>query len=156
MIVVRDAALSDLPAVLPMMRALKDQHGDPQRDTAASLEQAFIGPARLGMLLVAEREGAACGYATAFHTYETGHAQRGAYVGDLFVAPERRRQGVGQALLAGVAARVRATGGSFLWWVAQPGNGAAHAFYRRLIDIEDPLRAFAVTSEGFLRLAEAG
>lgn len=152
---IREATGDALPAILPLLRALKQQHGDPAADTVETLHAAFLGPARVGSMLVAWAGPQAIGYVTAFPSYETGHAQRGAYVGDLFVADAHRRQGLGRALLAAVAARAAEQGASYLWWVAQPRNTEAHAFYRRLADIEDPLMAFAATGEAFARLVRA-
>ena len=106
-------------------------------------------------MVVAAFDDTLVGYASSLPAFESGHAQRGAYVTDLFVAAACRRQGVGRALLAGLARHARADGRSFLWWVARADNAAAHAFYRRIADVEDPLRGFAATVAAFDRLADA-
>ena len=49
---------------------------------------------------------------------------------DLFVRPSHRREGVGRALLAAVAARVRERGGERLEWAALDWNELALGFYR--------------------------
>jgi GNAT superfamily N-acetyltransferase len=50
----------------------------------------------------------------------------------LFVRPEHRKAGVGRALMAAVAARVRARGGERLEWAALDWNELALGFYTRL------------------------
>ena len=51
---------------------------------------------------------------------------------DLFVRPPHRGAGVGRALLAAVAARVRERGGERLEWSALDWNELALGFYRGL------------------------
>jgi GNAT superfamily N-acetyltransferase len=108
-----------------------------------------------GIVIVAERrqDGALVGYATGHATYETGHAERGLYIGDLYVAPEHRRQGIARALLAAMARAGHATGARHLWLTAQEGNTPAHAFYRRLGSKGERVLAFAVVEQDFLNLA---
>jgi GNAT superfamily N-acetyltransferase len=93
------------------------------------------------------------GYTTLHTTYEAEVGARGAFLGDLYVAPGARRQGLGRALVAAAAASVRAEGGLFLRWTALPGNAAAHAFYRALGAEDEPLRAFTLAHDAFDRLA---
>ncbi len=106
------------------------------------------------IVMVAEGPGGALiGYVTAHPTYETGHAEHGLYVGDLYVAPDHRRQGVARALLAALARQGLARGARHLWLTAKPGNAAAHAFYRRLGGHGETVIAFAVVKQDFLNLA---
>jgi ribosomal protein S18 acetylase RimI-like enzyme len=119
---------------------------------AAALCDAFLGPQALGRLLVAATS--PCGYLTLHPSFETEFGARGAYMGDLYVAPESRRKGIGRALVAAAARQVRAEGGSFLWWTALPKNLAGLAFYQSLGAKGEAVRAFALTRGAFDALAE--
>jgi GNAT superfamily N-acetyltransferase len=103
--------------------------------------------------MVAETPGLLLGYVTLHTTYETTYASRGAYVGDLFVRPERRRLGIGRSLLAAAARAVRDEGGGHLWWTALPKNAAGQAFYARLGAKPETLIAYALADGAFDTLA---
>ena len=117
------------------------------------LTRDIIDDPRTIAIVAATDDGTLIGYATAHATYETGHAERGLYVADLYVAPGHRRQGVARALLAAAARRGHAIGARHLWLTAQEKNAAAHAFYRRLGARGETVRAFAVVHQDFNNLA---
>ena len=60
------------------------------------------------------------------------HAAGEFYVDNIAVAPERRRQGVGRAILSALVDRARALGGSFLSLEVRPSNQGAVALYTQL------------------------
>jgi hypothetical protein len=60
---------------------------------------------------------------------------------------------VGRALLAALAAEARGRGLGFLWWASRTWNTGAHAFFRRVAAVEEPVLAFATFGEPFERLA---
>ena len=93
------------------------------------------------------------GYALAYPSYETGFAERGLYVADLYTGPAYRRQGVARALLSAVARAGHARGVRHLWLTARTANRAAHAFYRRLGGRGEAVVAFAVVEQDFNNLA---
>ncbi len=72
---------------------------------------------------------AAIGYALYFPTFSSFLASTGVWLEDLFVRPAHRRTGVGHALLAAVAARLRERGGTRLEWAALDWNEPALRFY---------------------------
>jgi ribosomal protein S18 acetylase RimI-like enzyme len=151
---IRRAGAQDAAALLALVAALNRDQGDPDDLlTEARLRDDVIGsPTTLAMVAQAG-DGALVGYATAHPTYETGHAERGLYVGDLFVDPAHRRQGIARALLAAVARAGLAQGARHLWLTAKDANTAAHAFYRRLGSRGESVMAFAVAHQDFLNLA---
>jgi len=154
---VRPFEAGDAGAVSAMVEALNIEDGQHRGapPDAAGLRAAFLGADATGFLLVAQAEAApVVGYATGHATYETEFAARGFYMGDLYVAREHRRRGVGRALVAGMAAEARARGARFLWWTALPGNAGAHGFYRALGCRDEPLRAFVLADEAFNRLVD--
>lgn len=148
---IRPGDARDAPRLAVLITALNRAEGNPCLATAEALQRDLIGKA---VVMVAEgADGALIGYATAHATYETGHAEPGLYVGDLYVLPRHRRQGVARALLAAMAHAGHAAGARHLWLTAQEGNTAAHAFYRRLGSRGERVMAFAVVQQDFLNLA---
>ncbi len=154
---VRAAEPRDAEAVAALAAALNAEEDNPRTDLfdAARLRRDFCGAAPAGLMMVAELpDGRLAGYATGHATYETNYAERGLYVGDLYVALPFRRQGIGRALMAGLAAAGRARGAAHLWWTARAGNAAAHEFYRRLGGKGETVLAFACVYDDFARLAD--
>nr|WP_272876047.1 GNAT family N-acetyltransferase [Neoroseomonas soli] len=121
--------------------------------TVAKVEADLIQDASAIVMVAEATDGTLVGYATAHRTYETGHAEHGLYVGDLYVTPGHRRQGAARALLATLARTGHAQGARHLWLTAKDGNTAAHAFYRRLGARGERVLAFAVVEQDFLNLA---
>ncbi|HEY4254285.1 MAG TPA: GNAT family N-acetyltransferase [Roseomonas sp.] len=150
---VRAAAAPDAAALLPLVRAMNQEQGDPQDIVTEADLAALIAEAQVS---VAIRDGVLVGYATGHATFETAHAERGLYVGDLYVVPAERRHGIGRALLARLAAAGQARGARHLWLTAREDNTAAHAFYRRLGGQGERVLAFACVTDDFEALvAEA-
>jgi GNAT superfamily N-acetyltransferase len=96
------------------------------------LREELFGERPVAEALIAERDGEPAGYALFFPTFSTFRATRGIWLEDLFVRPAHRGAGIGRALLAVVAARVRERGGERLEWAALDWNELALGFYRRL------------------------
>jgi GNAT superfamily N-acetyltransferase len=102
--------------------------------TEKQLRAALFGPHPAAEALIAELESphAVVGYALYFPTFSSFLASSGVWLEDLFVRPAHRREGVGRALLAAVAARLRERGGERLEWAALDWNEPALRFYRGL------------------------
>jgi ribosomal protein S18 acetylase RimI-like enzyme len=151
---IRSATHTDAHALRHLIADLNRDQGDPDDIIAdAHVARDIIGnPATIAMVAEATN-GTLVGYATAHATYETGHAERGLYVADLYVAPDHRRQGIARALLAAIARAGHAQGARHLWLTAKAQNTAAHAFYRRLGSRGESVMAFAVVQQDFLNLA---
>jgi GNAT superfamily N-acetyltransferase len=151
---IRPARADDADALAVLVREQNAHQRDPtdRFDAPAARRDGFGDPRRFEALL-AESDGRPVGYALFLPAYESAHAVAGLYVADLYVAPAHRRQGIGRALLAALAAEARARGLGFLWWVSRAWNTDAHAFFRRVAAVEDPVVAFATFGEPFERLA---
>jgi GNAT superfamily N-acetyltransferase len=104
------------------------------RATEKQLSEALFGPHPAAEALIAEEQGShkAIGYALYFPTFSSFLATTGIWLEDLFVRPAHRRAGVGRALLAAVAERLRECGGARLEWAALDWNEPALSFYRVL------------------------
>lgn len=133
---IRPARPTDVPGLLEMFGELADyEHLTHElRATEPRLREALFGERPVAEALIAEHPetGAAIGYAVFFATFSTFLAIPGIWLEDLFVRPPHRRGGVGRALLAAVAAELRARGGKRLEWSALDWNEPALGFYRGL------------------------
>jgi len=106
------------------------------------------------VVLVAEEEGALLGFASGHPCYDSGESRWGYIMNDLYVAPESRRQGLGRALVAGLAAEAARDGGEYLWWDADEADEPALAFHRGIGAVEQRVHAFSIGGADFARLAE--
>src|SRR5262249_13863674 len=93
------------------------------------------------------------GYALFHDAYEPAYAARGVYLCDLFVTAHARRHGIGRALVAAVAQDAERRGRSYVWWVSRPWSAEAHALYRGMGAIEEPLNAHAIVFDVFRSLS---
>ena len=151
---IRAALAADTAGVLALMLALNREQGDPDdRLTESHVARDILGDANAVAMVAETGDGLLVGYAVAHPTYETGFAERGLYVADLYVVPDHRRQGIARALLSAVARAGLARGARHLWLTARAANRAAHAFYRRLGGQGETVVAFAVVEQDFNNLA---
>ncbi len=135
-LVIRDACDEDVPELLAMFVELAEYEDllHEVQATEKQLSEALFGSRPAAEALIAELEDprAVIGYALYFPTFSSFLASRGVWLEDLFVRPAHRREGVGQALLAAVAARLREHGGERLEWAALDWNEPALRFYSGL------------------------
>ena len=132
--VIRAAGPHDVPLLLELFRELAEyEHLEHElRATEERLHDALFGERPAAEALIAERGAEVAGYALFFSTFSSFLAAEGVWLEDLFVRPVHRGGGVGRALLAAVAARVRERGGERLEWAALDWNELALGFYRRI------------------------
>jgi GNAT superfamily N-acetyltransferase len=150
---IRPARAEDAESLAALVRELNGHQGDPtDRSDPATIRRDGFGDPRRFEAVIAEVEGRSIGYALFLPAFESGYALAGLYVADLYVAPAHRRRGVGRALMAALAAEARARGLGFLWWVSRTWNHDAHAFFRQVAAVEEPVVAFATFGEPFERL----
>jgi GNAT superfamily N-acetyltransferase len=130
--VIRAAVPEDVPLLLELFRELAEyEHlAGEMRATDEGLRDALFGERPAAEALIAERGSQVVGYALFFPTFSSFLTARGVWLEDLFVRPVHRGAGVGRALLAAVAARVREQGGQRLEWAALDWNELALGFYR--------------------------
>jgi GNAT superfamily N-acetyltransferase len=129
---IRRAGRADVPLLFSLVRALADYERAPERVTGseAMLDAALFGPAAVAEAVLAEREGAAIGFALFYTTFSTWQCLPGMWLEDLFVLPDHRRGGIGRALLGHLAALASARGYGRLEWSALDWNTPAIDFYR--------------------------
>lgn len=74
----------------------------------------------------------AVGYAITFFTYSSFLARPTLYIEDIFILPERRRDGVGTALFTALMDEARRQQCGRIEWVVLDWNTSAQQFYRKL------------------------
>jgi GNAT superfamily N-acetyltransferase len=154
-IVVRPAGRADARAIAGMASALsRAEGGFPSRFTEDTYLRDGFGPNPAFRGLVAELEGEIAGYAVYYPGYDTDTATRGVYLADLFVREQARRQGIGRALVSGVAEHCRALGGRWMFWSVLRHNKAGRRFYKALAPELKDVIVCAAFGRTFDRLAD--
>lgn len=132
---IRLANRDDAGAIAAMLAQLAHETGDAARfaTTPETIRAHGFGADPMFAALIAEEQGAPRGLALFFRHYSTTRAMPGAYVQDLWVAPEARGKSLGTALLAAVADHAAAGWGArYIALTAHGHNGAAQGFYTGL------------------------
>ncbi|MGP9821444.1 GNAT family N-acetyltransferase [Salinarimonas sp. NSM] len=100
--------------------------------TEAMLDEALFGERPRVSCDFAEWDGEPVGFTLWFYTFSTFRGRHGIFVEDLFVRERARRRGIGEALLARLAARCGAEGLARLEWRVLDWNAPSIAFYRTI------------------------
>jgi GNAT superfamily N-acetyltransferase len=135
---VRDARAGDAPAIHYLVHelAVYEKLTHLCTGTVDQLHDHLFGDRPYIEALVAEVERGgsthAVGFAVYFHNYSSFLAKPGLYLEDLFVLPEYRRNGIGEALFREVAGRAVARGCGRFEWAVLDWNTPALDFYRTL------------------------
>jgi GNAT superfamily N-acetyltransferase len=131
---VRSAVPEDLDLIIGLIRALAayERLADAVRLDRDVLGAHLFGATPKAEVVIAERDGAAIGFALFFHNFSTFEGRPGIYLEDLFVAPEARGSGAGKALLRHLAQLARDRGCARLEWSVLDWNEPAISFYRSL------------------------
>ncbi|HET8728523.1 MAG TPA: GNAT family N-acetyltransferase [Alphaproteobacteria bacterium] len=105
-VTIRPARPEDASFILRMIRELAafEREPDAVKATEADLLRDGWGPSPKFEALIAELDGAPCGFALFFHNYSTWEGRAGIYLEDLYVTPQARRHGAGRRLMAALAA----------------------------------------------------
>jgi GNAT superfamily N-acetyltransferase len=131
--IVRAMRPEDAAGVIDMARQLAAAVGDPEpRLAEADLIRDSAGPERWFDCLVAEVAGRLVAYALVCKGFEAHTAKKRLWVGDFYVQPDARRNGVGRALMIAVARHALQVGCDAVYWELWRMNTAGEAFYRRL------------------------
>jgi GNAT superfamily N-acetyltransferase len=131
---IRRAQPADVAVLLEMVRELAEYErlADQVQASEDLLHEALFGERPAAEAMIASSDGETIGYALYFFTFSSFLAIQGIWLEDIYVRPSHRKAGAGRALLAAVAARLRARGGRRLEWAALDWNELALGFYRGL------------------------
>lgn len=124
---------------------------------AALIEAALSAQPQRVFCDIAERSGAAAGFALWFYNFSTFRGRHGLYLEDLFVRPAHRGRGIGKALLARLARRCREEGLARFEWSVLDWNAPSIAFYVSLgaVPLAD-WTTFRLSGDALDKLAELG
>ena len=149
----RALTAADALDVTRLVGALARHEGyPPPAFTTESFARDVLAPDAYVSGCIARRGGEAVGFTLWHPAYDTQSGERGAYMVDLYVAEDCRRQGLGRALMAVAARAATAWGGSFLWWSAKSGNALAMGFYAGVGEMERDVATWACFGERFRAL----
>ncbi len=151
---IRAATPADVDLIFSLIVALAEyeQAADPVTGSEELLAAALFGPQPCAQALIAQRAlGAAraprtpgaprrdraggadpAGFALFYATFSTWECRPGIWLEDLYVLPEHRRAGVGEALLSHVGRIALQRGCARLEWAALHWNAPALRFYEKL------------------------
>jgi GNAT superfamily N-acetyltransferase len=131
--IVRAMRPEDAAGVLDMACELAAAVGDPEPSLAeADLIRDGTGPERWFDCLVADVAGRLVAYALVCKGFEAHTAKKRLWVGDFYVRPDARRNGIGHALMRAVARHALQLGCDAVYWELWRLNTAGEAFYRGL------------------------
>jgi GNAT superfamily N-acetyltransferase len=107
------------------------------RGTPELLDEALFGPEPTAEAVIAEARGDGAewqpaGFALFHLTFSTWESRPGIWLEDLYVPPDRRRGGVGGALISHLARIALARGYTRLQWAALDWNTPALDFYVKI------------------------
>lgn len=129
-VAVRLAREEDIATLVRFANALAAEEGDPSaRFSRRSCRRAAFGTSPSASFLLAEQGGTPLGYTGYFVGYDTGENYRLAFIVDLFVLPERRREGIAIQLLRTIARHAKLRGTDRLCWGVLPRRRATKRFY---------------------------
>jgi ribosomal protein S18 acetylase RimI-like enzyme len=133
---VTEAGFAALPALIAGYQRF---YAGAARDDAhnAAFFGRFVAPSERGMLIAAYDDDAPdgcapAGYACLYWTYSSVSATDVVLMNDLYVRPEHRGAGVGEALVAAAVEIARARGASHVRWFTALDNRRAQRLYERV------------------------
>lgn len=128
---------------------------DAVRGDAEMLRRSLFGE-KAAEALIVEDGGGAVGYAIFFTTFSTFECRSGLWVEDVYVRPDRRRGGIGRAVMEHLAALALERGHVRLEWCALDWNEPALRFYEKLGATRlDEWKLLRLERDGMRRLAES-
>jgi GNAT superfamily N-acetyltransferase len=130
----RPATLADIPTIFQLIQALAEYEKLSHAVTGSiqQLQEHLFGPRPYAEAILAKWEQHPVGFALFFHTYSTFLTQPSLYLEDIFVLPDYRRQGIGEALIRSLAQTAVERGCGRLEWSVLDWNAPAIAFYDKL------------------------
>ncbi len=131
---IRNAVRGDGPLLLQFIRelAVYEKLADAAVAGVADIDRALFGAAPRVFALIAEWDGAPCGFALYFFNFSTFVGKHGVYLEDLFVRESHRGRGIGKALLARLARIAKENDCGRFEWSVLDWNAPSIAFYKAL------------------------
>ena len=129
----RYAEEKDVPLVIDFVRELAEYEKLlDEVDTSEELYRRWLFEKQSAKVIFAMENGVEVGFALFFHNFSTFLGRSGIYLEDLFVKPEKRGRGYGNALLKKLAELAVEEGCGSLEFVCLDWNKPSIDFYRAL------------------------
>ena len=124
----------DVPLILHFIRQLAEyeQLSHEVVATEQSIHESLFGANQHAECAIAYYQAKAVGFALYFHNYSTFLGKPGIYLEDLFVMPDMRQRGFGNALLKYVANIAKTRDCGRFEWAVLDWNKPAIEFYEKL------------------------
>jgi len=134
MLNIRRATRADAPVIASLVRELADYEKllPDAKATPEDFLRELDSPNPVIHVLIAEWDGAPCGFALYFFNFSTFVGRPGLYLEDLFVRPTLRSKGVGRALLRELARVAQERNCGRMEWAVLDWNEPALRFYQTL------------------------
>lgn len=131
--VIRPATPADMELLFGLILELAEYEklADKVAGDAAVLGRTLFEQ-RAAEALIVELGGEAVGYAIFFTTFSSFECRSGVWIEDVYVRPDRRRGGIGRAVMEHIAALALERGHVRLEWTALDWNEPALRFYEGL------------------------
>jgi len=131
---IRSATPADVPTILQFIHDLAtyEKMDHEVEATEESLQQTLFGPRPFAECVLAFLDDQVGGFAIYFHNFSTFLAKPGLYLEDLYVKPEFRGEGLGQALITHVATLANQRHCGRMEWSVLDWNQSAIEFYESL------------------------
>lgn len=133
--VIRQSLKEDIPMMIPLVRSyVADFYRRPDPGVAATerfLEMLVREP-HAAMQFVATIDDRIVGFATLYFTFSTLQMKRAAILNDLFVVPDMRGRGVGEALFKHCHRHIQERGFAYMQWETEKSNVVAQSLYRKM------------------------
>jgi len=155
-LVIRAARPDDVEVLFSLIVALAEYERAPDKvnGTPELLRAALFGPAPSAEAVIAERDRSPVGFALFHGTFSTWECRPGIWLEDLYVPPEHRRGGVGEALLRHVVRIAVQRGCARLEWAALDWNEPALTFYEKLgAEVLDEWKMHRLNDAALLQVA---
>jgi GNAT superfamily N-acetyltransferase len=134
MLNIRRATRADAAVIASLVRELADYEKllPDAKATPEDFLRELDSPNPVIHVLIAEWDGAPCGFALYFFNFSTFVGRPGLYLEDLFVRPTLRSKGVGRALLRELARVAQERNCGRMEWAVLDWNEPALRFYQTL------------------------
>lgn len=130
---IRPALETDMELLFGLIRLLAEYEKLADKVTGSpELLRRTLFERRAAEALIVELDGEAIGYAIFFVTFSSFECRSGIWIEDIYVRPDRRRGGVGLAVMEHIAALTLERGHVRLEWTALDWNEPALRFYEKL------------------------
>lgn len=155
---IRRATQHDAETVCRFVREAAAEENAPNNFSVEMFRRDAIGPgARIETWLVEDERGRACAQAIVGRGYDLARAAPTMILLHLYVAPERRRDGVARELISAIAVRAKEGGVRELTITTGVDNAVARRFFEAIGAREDRLARYLLSADGIEWLAaEAG